>query len=195
MKRSAEVKRKTRETDIELSLDLDASTPISIGTGVPFLDHILHSMAFHGGFSLSLTAQGDLNVDAHHTVEDIGVVLGEAFSTVLEKSGAVTRFGHAVIPMDDALAEATVDVCERAYMVYRADYPQFYSGSFQMALLREFFHALSSRARINLHLDCRYGENSHHMAEALFKALGKALAQAYGRAGVDQAVMSTKGTL
>ncbi len=193
--RRAEVTRKTRETDISIVLEMDGTGPVQVRTGLPFFDHMLTAMAFHGGFSLRIEGTGDLEVDPHHLVEDTGLVLGQTLRKVLTEFGAVMRYGHSVIPMDDALSEATVDVCERPFLVYRAAYPQEMSGTFPMALLREFFHGLASAARINLHLECRYGENSHHMAEALFKALGRAVAAAYSAKAGDQAGMSTKGNL
>ena len=150
-------------------------------------------MAFHGGFSLQIEGKGDLEVDPHHLVEDVGIVLGTAFSRIVEDFGSVARFGHAVIPMDDALSEVTIDACGRPYLVYRADFPQARSGNFDMWLTREFFGGLATSARINLHAECRYGLNSHHMVESLFKATGKALSQAF--APVEGAPLSTKGSL
>jgi imidazoleglycerol-phosphate dehydratase len=166
-----------------------------VDTAAPFFDHMLTAMAFHGGFGLNLSARGDINVDYHHLVEDTGLVLGDAFHQLFEKTGAVARFGHAVIPMDDALAEAVIDVAERPCLIYQARFPQPYSGIFPMDLLKEFFSAFTQKARINLHLLCRYGDNSHHMAEALFKAFGKALRAAYTPGDTSREEMSTKGVL
>jgi imidazoleglycerol-phosphate dehydratase len=187
-----QVARKTRETDITLTLDPDAAVAGAIRTGLPFLDHLLTSMSFHGGLGLALEGSGDLEVDAHHMVEDTGIVLGQAFAAVLEKSGQVTRFGHAVIPMDEALAEATVDVCGRSTLFWHALFPQPQAGTFDLSLLREFFTALAAQACISLHVEVRRGENSHHMAEAGFKALGKALQQAYAPSSRE---MSSKGQI
>jgi imidazoleglycerol-phosphate dehydratase len=187
--------RSTKETKIELTLSPEPGLPGLIETGVPFLGHVLTSMAFHGGFGLSVRAEGDLHVDPHHLVEDLGLVLGDAFHRLFEVRGTVARFGHAVVPMDDALSEAAVDVCERSFLVYRADYPQTVVGTFQVDLLKEFFQAFTNRARINLHVICRYGDNSHHMAEALFKAFGRALARAYAPKAGNREEMSTKGAL
>jgi len=189
--------RTTRETNICVSLLPKASgrDAVKTDTGLPFFDHMLTAMAFHGGFGLQITARGDTNVDYHHLVEDSGLVLGEAFHLLLEKTAAVTRFGHAIIPMDDALAEAVIDVAERPYLVYHAQFPQEYAGDFPIALLKEFFFAFTQKARVNLHLICRYGDNSHHMAEALFKAFGKSLAKAYAPASTKREDMSTKGVL
>jgi imidazoleglycerol-phosphate dehydratase len=190
--RKVTIVRKTRETDISLTLDPDASGEPSIRTGIPFLEHMLTSMSFHGRFFLDVDGKGDLDVDPHHLVEDVGIVLGQAFSAVLEKGGSVSRFGHAVVPMDEALSEVTIDVCGRPTLVLNAGFPQGFAGTFDLALLREFFSGLSSQARISLHVDIRRGENSHHMAESSFKALGRALKQAYAPA---ESGMSTKGRI
>jgi imidazoleglycerol-phosphate dehydratase len=186
--------RSTRETRIELTLDLSRLEPIELTLPLPFFEHMLRALAFHGGFSLKLRAEGDIEVDPHHLVEDIGLVLGDALSRIPGEYGAVARFGHSVIPMDDALSEATIDACGRPYLVYEAVYPQPRAGSFDMALIREFLLALTNTAAINLHALCRYGKNSHHMVEALFKAVGKALAQAYEPAQ-SAGPRSTKGML
>ncbi|MDR3201296.1 MAG: imidazoleglycerol-phosphate dehydratase HisB [Spirochaetales bacterium] len=188
------VSRTTKETDISVSLTRGKEA-VSIDTGLPFFDHMLTAMAFHGGFGLTLKARGDIAVDYHHLVEDTGLVLGEAFHKLLEQSGAIQRFGHAVIPMDDALSEAVIDAAERPCLVYQAAFPQEFSGNFPMALFKEFFYAFTQNARVNLHLLCRYGENSHHMAEALFKAFGKALCAAYTPRSGSREDMSTKGAL
>jgi imidazoleglycerol-phosphate dehydratase len=191
------VSRATKETDICLSLLQRGSGPerVHADTQLPFFDHMLTAMAFHGGFGLSLKARGDIGVDYHHLVEDTGLVLGEAFHRLLERNGAVRRFGHAIIPMDEALSEAVIDVAERACLVYRAEYPQTHAGVFPLALLKEFFYSFTQKACVNLHLLCRYGENSHHMAEALFKAFGKALCRAYAPREGSREDMSTKGAL
>jgi imidazoleglycerol-phosphate dehydratase len=186
--------RTTRETEIEVTLDLQPSERLLIDTGVPFFDHMLHAMAFHGGFTLHVGAKGDLEVDAHHTVEDVGLVLGDAFRQLSAQERPRARYGFAVIPMDDALSEAAVDASGRPYLVYHAELPQPWIGSFDVSLVREFLQGLAVRAGINLHARCRYGENSHHMIEALFKALGKALAAAYAPTD-ETSVRSTKGTL
>ncbi len=191
--RKAAVVRKTKETDIKIELNLDSREKPVIGTTLPFLDHILYSMAFHGGFFLKIEASGDTEVDPHHLVEDTGLVLGDAFRQAAGDS-TLARFGHFIIPMDDSLAEATVDACGRPYLVYRAEYPQQNAGTFDIFLIKEFLKAFSDRAGVNLHLESRYGENSHHIAEALFKAMGKALGQAY-RLSNEGSVRSTKGSL
>jgi imidazoleglycerol-phosphate dehydratase len=189
--RASRVERKTRETDITLALDLDR-TGGAVRTGVAFFDHLLASMAFHGRFALELSASGDIAVDAHHLVEDTGIVLGQALAEIFAGLGGVARFGHAVIPMDEALSEVAIDVCGRPTLAWRAAFPQPWVGSFDLSLLREFFAGLAQQARISLHVETRAGENSHHMAEALFKALGRAVQQAWGRAGGE---MSSKGRI
>jgi imidazoleglycerol-phosphate dehydratase len=189
--RRIETSRKTKETDVAVVLDLSGPGDIQVDTGLPFFDHLLTSMAFHGGFGLSVKARGDVEVDAHHLVEDTGLVIGNALADILQRCQPVARFGHAVIPMDEALAEVAVDVCGRPTLGYRPRFPQARAGSFDLWLLREFFLALSNQARVSIHVDTRGAENSHHAAEAVFKALGKALAQAYG----PGRAMSTKGGL
>jgi imidazoleglycerol-phosphate dehydratase len=189
----ATVERTTKETKIQLTLDLDRREPPRIATGVPFFDHMLTAMAFHGGFYLEVTAQGDLEVDPHHLVEDLGIVFGDALKKAQDARGGVARYGSSVIPMDDALSEVAIDACGRAYWVYQAAFPQTHAGTFDLSLVREFVIGLANRAQINLHALCRYGSNGHHMVEALFKALGKALAQAYAPRDGGSAAMSTKG--
>jgi imidazoleglycerol-phosphate dehydratase len=190
-----EKSRKTKETDISVALSLEAGDGPEIATGVPFFDHMLTAFGFHGGFGLSVRAAGDLEVDAHHTVEDVGLVLGDAFSALAAQQGALTRYGSALIPMDDALSEVAVDVSGRPFLVYQASYPQDYAGTFDLSLVREFFLALSNRAAINMHATCRYGVNGHHMAESLFKAAGIALRRAYHPVGSGGGARSTKGTI
>jgi imidazoleglycerol-phosphate dehydratase len=190
--RKVTIDRTTRETDISITLDPDSASEPSVRTGVPFLDHMLHSMSFHGRFSLAVKGKGDLDVDPHHLVEDVGLVLGQAFFAVQEKGGPVTRFAHAVVPMDEALSEVTIDVCGRPTLVLNAAFPQPRAGAFDLFLLREFFSGFVSQARISLHVDVRRGENAHHMAECAFKALGRALKQAYAPGAAE---MSTKGRI
>jgi len=191
--RALEMKRETKETSINLRFDPDVPAQ-EISTGLPFFDHLLSSMAFHGRMGLRLSAVGDLEVDPHHLVEDTGLVLGAALRQCAQEHGPIARFGHAVVPMDEALGEAVVDAGGRSYLVHRADYPQEYCGRFPVALLQEFFYALAQKGGITLHLWARYGSNSHHMAEALFKSLGRALRQAYRPSGSTEPI-STKGFL
>lgn len=193
--RKITIERNTKETQITLTLDLSGSGSVISNTGLPFIDHMFHAMAFHGKFDLEINATGDLEVDPHHLVEDLGIVLGDALRESVLKYGGVKRYANKVIPMDEALSEITIDVCMRPYLVYKVDFPQERSGNFDMYLLREFFHGLAAKGAITLHAICRYGENSHHMAEALFKALGIAIKEAYTPIEGDTESMSTKGKL
>lgn len=193
MSRKATVTRTTKETDITITLALDSAAEPQVSTGLPFLDHMLTALAFHGKIGLAVSASGDIAVDPHHLVEDTGIVLGSCLRQIFKDNGPVKRFGHAVIPMDEALSEVTIDVCGRPTLRYNPGFPQDYSGEFPMWLFREFFLGLTIAARIALHLDCRHGENAHHMIEALFKALGKAVSMAYSPAGASG--MSTKGSI
>ncbi len=192
--RKIKLERKTRETHVDVEVNFDTPGNIKIDTGVPFLNHLLHAMAFHGNFSLLIKAAGDTEVDAHHVVEDTGLVLGDVLAAVVSGAVSVKRFGHAVIPMDEALSEVTIDVCGRPTCVYSVRFPQNVVGSFDLLLLREFFYALANRAKISIHAQTRAGKNSHHMAESLFKALGKALSQAYA---YNEKItdISTKGSI
>ena len=187
--RRARVERHTNETQITVAIGLDDGGSVSIDTPVPFFSHMLEAMSFHGGFSLSVRARGDVEVDPHHLVEDVGLVLGDGLRAARGAVGVV-RFASALVPMDDALAEVVVDVGGRPYLHYEANYPQPAAGDFDVALVREFLLALAMRAAINLHVTLRHGANAHHMVEALFKALGRALAAAYAPSG---RAMSTKG--
>ena len=186
------VERTTKETQIAIELDLSNTPSVSIETGLPFFDHMLHALAFHGGIQCTVRGTGDIEVDPHHLVEDVGIVLGDVIAQFIDKNGPVQRFGQAIIPMDDALSEAVVDLCGRSYLVYQAELPQPRVGTFDVSLIREFLFGLTSHGRFNLHATCRYGENSHHMLEALFKALGRALGAACAPAGN---IRSTKGSL
>jgi imidazoleglycerol-phosphate dehydratase len=194
--RKSESERKTKETDVKITMDPDNGGSVSIQTTIPFFDHILTAMAFHGGFNLSITAKGDTDVDPHHLVEDTGIVLGDLLNRIVTEFGAVERFGNSSIPMDDALSEIVIDVCGRPYLVYQCSFPQPFAGQFDLSLVKEFFSGLSARAKINIHTMTRTGENSHHMVEALFKALGKAIKQAYSlkNPGANGG-MSAKGTI
>ncbi len=190
--RLVHIARTTRETDISLTLDPAAEVEGGIHTGLPFFDHMLTAMSFHGRLGLMVAAKGDVDVDPHHLVEDVGLVLGQAFAGIFEKTGHVARFGHAVIPMDEALAEVAIDVCGRPTLSLHAVFTPVWAGTFDLSLLREFFAALASAARISLHIEVKRGENGHHMAEAAFKALGRALAEAYAPDGRE---MSSKGRI
>lgn len=194
-------KRKTNETDISISIGfIDADVTKSLGdlrinTPIPFFSHMLNAMLFHGGWSGTVDASGDVEVDAHHLVEDVGIVIGDIFAEYALKNQPYKRFGHALIPMDDALAECTVDFSNRAFLVYRANFPQSFIGeNFDVSLGREFFTSLAHNARINLHLETRYGLNSHHILEALFKACGRAIRESL-QSTDSNIVPSTKGNL
>ncbi|MBI9102112.1 MAG: imidazoleglycerol-phosphate dehydratase [Spirochaetales bacterium] len=194
MSRTAEISRTTKETNIKILIDLDSREEPKIDIELPFFTHILYSMAFHGGFYMEITGRGDIDVDPHHLVEDIGLVLGDVFTAIRTADGPHKRFGHFIIPMDEALSEVTIDVAGRPYLVYNANYPQPVAGTFDISLLKEFLLAFANRGGMNIHAVCRYGDNSHHMAEALFKALGKALGQAFSPAE-GNIILSTKGKL
>ena len=195
---TVKLSRTTKETAIELriqELTDSATTPsCHVGSKIPFLDHMLTTFALYANIAIELRAKGDLAVDQHHTVEDIGLVLGEALLALYNTKKNRGRFGYAAIPMDDSLAEAALDVCNRPYLVYRPLFPQSHVGTFPTVLLKEFFNALTMRARWTLHLTIRYAENSHHAIEALFKAWGRAYAMASNVMPRGE-VLSTKGTL
>jgi imidazoleglycerol-phosphate dehydratase len=196
MGRRAVVQRKTSETDIRMTIDLDGSGAHRIQTGIPFLDHMLAQVARHGRFDLDLTAAGDLPVDLHHTVEDVGIVLGDAVSQALGEKAGILRYGAARVPMDEALASAVIDLSGRPFLVFQAPQLTGRIGDFAADLVREFFQGLTNHLRANVHIHVEYGQNLHHMAEAVFKAAGRALDQATAvdprLAGI---VPSTKGSL
>lgn len=191
--RTASVSRKSKETDISVQLNLDGGE-VSVQTGIGFFDHMLTAFAVHGGFGLTLTCKGDLEVDCHHTVEDTGIVLGQAFQKALGDKGGVARYGSFFVPMDEALGFCAVDISGRPYLVFDARFPEERVGEFDTCMGAEFFRAFAFNAGITLHLRVPYGENSHHMLEALFKAAGHALKIAC-RETADGAVLSTKGML
>ena len=191
--RNACVKRKSRETEIELSVDL-AGGPVSVETGIGFFDHMLTAFGVHGGFGLQVKTKGDLEVDCHHTVEDTGIVLGQAFRQALGDRAGIERYGSFFIPMDEALAFCSADISGRPYLVFEADFPQERCGDFDVCMTEEFFRAFAVNAGITLHLRCLYGKNSHHMVEALFKAAAHALKAAAKENGTTE-TLSTKGML
>ncbi|HOQ05035.1 MAG TPA: imidazoleglycerol-phosphate dehydratase HisB [Anaerohalosphaeraceae bacterium] len=192
-KRTACVQRKTNETDISVQMNLDGQGAYEISTGVGFFDHMLCHLSKHSGIDLTVQARGDLQVDAHHTVEDVGICLGEALGEALGEKRGIARFGHAVVPMEDAKAEVSVDLSGRAYLVYRVQYTSEKIGEFDVQCVEEFWRAFSAAGRLNLHIEVPYGVNSHHIAEAVFKAVGQALGQAVRITG--KRIPSTKGTL
>ena len=196
MNRSAKVQRKTNETDIKLTLTLDGSGQRRITTPVPFFNHMLEAVARHGLYDLEIEATGDVEVDPHHLVEDVGICLGQAFREALGDRSGITRYGEATIPMDETLVAAAVDFSGRAAFVYRADALKGRRvGTFDVELGREFFGGFVSTALCNLHLEVRYGENAHHMIEALFKAFARATSMAARLDPRVKGVPSTKGTL
>ena len=193
--RKANIKRNTNETQIQLSLNLDGTGKSDIDTGVGFFDHMLTHIAKHGLFDLNVKCDGDLDVDAHHTVEDIGICLGQVVETALNDKRGIVRFGSATVPMEDALAEVSIDLCGRPYCVYNAEYRTEKIGEFDVELVEEFARAFSNNGRFNLHINSRYGTNSHHIAEAIFKALGRALRIAVSIDPRNDDIPSTKGVL
>jgi len=194
--RTATLHRKTSETDIRARLSLDGHGRYKISTGIRFLDHMLELFARHGGFDLELTARGDLDVDQHHTVEDIGIVLGEAVGQALGSKRGINRAGYFVMPMDETLAVAAIDLSGRSYLVMDARIQARRVGDLQTELLEDFFHGFTTSARANVHLKVAYGRSSHHGVEALFKAFARALRYACSRdARLKRQLPSTKGLL
>ncbi len=191
--RTAEIKRKTKETDIILALNIDGGE-VFVDTGIGFFDHMLNSFAVHGGFGLKVKVIGDLNVDDHHTVEDTGIALGQAFFKSLGDKSSIERFGSFYVPMDEALAFASVDISGRPFMVFDADFPQEKCGDYTSAMTVEFMRAFAYNAGITLHIKSLYGYNSHHITEAIYKAVAHALKIAVKDNG-SGAVLSTKGVL
>jgi imidazoleglycerol-phosphate dehydratase len=195
MSRQAEIVRKTKETDITLAVGLDGSGQGSRQTGVGFLDHMLDLLARHGGLDLEVHADGDLATGGHHTVEDTGLALGQAMDTALGDRRGITRYGHAVIPMDEARASCVIDVSGRPLLVFTADLPPGATGTFDHELTEEFFRAVASTAFLTVHLTVDAGTNAHHMIEAAFKAFARALRQAVSVDPRETGIPSTKGVL
>ena len=193
MERIAKINRKTKETDINLKLNLDGSGKSEIHTGIGFFDHMLEGFAKHGFFDLDCTVDGDLYVDGHHTVEDTGIVLGDAIKQAVGDKKGMKRFGFFILPMDDALALCAIDICGRPYLNFECDFTVQNVGGTE--LIREFFYAISYRAGMNLHIKLLSGSNNHHIAEAVFKAFAKALDQAVSMDERIDGVLSTKGSL
>jgi imidazoleglycerol-phosphate dehydratase len=193
--RVARVERKTRETEIRLQLALDGSGVSQVDTGIGFLDHMLTSLATHARFDLEITCRGDLHVDAHHSVEDVGIVLGQALRQALGDKRGITRFGHAYVPLDEALSRAVVDLSGRPWLHFGATFKARLLGTLPTELIEDFFWALADHGRFNLHLDTLRGRNAHHIAETLFKATARALRMAVARDAQVGDVPSTKGAL
>jgi imidazoleglycerol-phosphate dehydratase len=194
--RRAEVTRNTKETRITLSVNLDGTGTSRLDTGLPFLEHMLEQVARHGLIDITLEAKGDLHIDAHHTVEDIGITLGQAFARAAGDKNGIRRYGHAYVPLDEALSRVVIDFSGRPGLEYHVDFPRARVGEFDVDLVHEFFQGFCNHALVTLHVDCLRGKNAHHNAETIFKAFGRALRMALE---VDprapDSVPSTKGSL
>lgn len=196
MSRTASVKRDTNETQIEVSLNLDGTGVSRFDTGIPFFEHMLDQIARHGLIDIEITARGDLDIDHHHTVEDVGIVLGQAFAKAIGDKRGIIRYGHAYVPLDEALSRVVLDCSGRPGLEYAVDYPRARVADFDVDLIGEFFQGFVNHALVTLHIDNLKGRNAHHIAETVFKAFGRALRMAVSpdpRAG--DAMPSTKGTL
>lgn len=192
--RTSEITRKTKETDIKIKLNIDGSGTPLIDTGIGFFDHMLTALCVHGGFDMEISCKGDLNVDGHHSVEDVGISLGKAFAEALGDKSGITRYGSAFIPMDEALGFCALDISARPFLVFNAEFTNEKIGDYDSCLTEEFMRAFAFNAGITLHLKSEYGKNDHHITEALFKALAYALRTAVKENESGKAV-STKGTL
>lgn len=195
MARTAEISRKTNETNITLSLNIDGEGKSDLETGVPFMTHMLDLFAKHGQFDLNIVANGDTDVDDHHTTEDIGICLGQVLKDALGDKKGIKRYGNAFVPMDEALAQVTVDLSNRPHLEMRAEFPSQKVGTFDTELVHEFLWKLALEARMNLHVIVHYGQNTHHIIEAIFKALARALDEATTIDSRIKGVPSTKGML
>ena len=195
MSRTSQIHRTTGETDVQLSLDLDGTGAGDRATGVGFFDHLLDSVARHGLFDLDIRVEGDLETGAHHTVEDAGIALGQALDEILGDRAGIRRFGHAVVPMDEARASAAIDISGRPFTSFAADFPAERVGDFDTELTEEFFRAVANAAKLTLHVRVESGTNAHHMVEASFKAFARALREAVQDDERVQGVPSTKGVL
>lgn len=194
--RSAKVSRNTKETQIQVELNLDGRGQVKLKTGLAFLEHMLDQVARHGMLDLNIDAKGDLEIDAHHTVEDIGITLGQAFKEALGDKVGIRRYGHAYVPLDEALSRVVVDFSGRPGLEYRVNYPRARVGDFDLDLLREFFQGFVNHAQVTLHIDNLHGGNSHHIAETIFKAFGRALRIAAEFDPLMAGILpSTKGSL
>lgn len=194
-RREGSIKRTTGETDIEVKLVLDGKGETTINTDVPFLDHMLTLFGVHGFFNLQVTARGDVEVDDHHTVEDLGICLGKAFAEALDDKVGINRYGYTFLPMDEALVRVALDLSNRPYLVYNVSLPDQKVGSFDTALVKEFMRAFCQNCGVTLHIDLLHGENSHHIIEAVFKGLGRAMNQAVSLNPSLDGALSSKGCL
>lgn len=192
--RTAEIKRKTKETDITIAINLDSTKTIEISTGIAFFDHMLTALSLHSGIGMNINVKGDLEVDCHHTIEDTGIALGQALKQALADKSGITRYGTSYIPMDEALAFVTLDISGRPFLVYNAEFERAKMGTMDTQMVGEFFRAVAFNAGITLHINSMYGTNDHHKAEAMFKAFAHALKQAIGKVNNGE-VLSTKGVL
>ena len=195
MARQAQVTRSTNETQISVSLNLDGSGAGKLDTGVPFLDHMLDQVARHGGFDLEISAKGDLHIDAHHTLEDIGITLGQALAQALGDKQGIRRYGHAYVPLDEALSRVVVDLSGRPGLAFKIDFVRARIGEFDVDLVHEFFQGFTNHAHVTLHVDNLKGDNAHHQAETAFKAFGRALRMAVELDSRVRGVPSKKGSL
>lgn len=195
MGRTAKVHRRTKETDIAVDLEIDGKGAARVGTGIPFLDHMLDSFARHGLFDVTIQAKGDLDVDYHHTVEDVGLALGQAFKEALGDKHGIRRFGESIVPLDEALARVVVDISGRPYLAYRVQIRGGRVGTFDTDLPHEFFQAIVNQLGMNLHMDVQHGENPHHIIEACFKGFARAMDAATALDPRIEGVLSTKGSL
>ncbi|MGA2060264.1 MAG: imidazoleglycerol-phosphate dehydratase HisB [Thermoguttaceae bacterium] len=195
MSRSASIHRKTVETDIELDLNLDGGGTAEVATGVGFFDHMLTLLGKHSAMDLSIKARGDLQVDQHHTVEDVGICLGQAVKEALGDKTGIRRFGHFTLPMEETLVTSAVDLSGRSFLVFKAEFPAHRIGEFESELVGEFWQAFAANAMCNLHIVVHHGRNSHHIAEAIFKATARALRNAVELDPRVRGIPSTKGTL
>ena len=193
--RIAEIHRKTKETDVRVVLNLDGSGHSQVSTGLPFLDHMLDLFARHGLFDLKVDCRGDLEIDDHHSVEDIAITLGQALTQALGDKAGIARYGEAVVPMDEALCRSVIDLSGRFYLVYEVQTRRQKIGNFSVELAEHFWRSLAETARFNLHIDCLRGRNTHHILEGTFKATTRALRQAVSRDPRISGVLSTKGAL
>ncbi len=196
MQRRATIQRDTLETKIQINIDLDGGGKTDFDTGVPFLEHMLDQVARHGQIDLTIKAKGDLHIDAHHTVEDIGISLGQALTQALGDKKGIRRYGHAYVPLDEALSRVVVDLSGRPGLEFHADFRRGRIGDFDVDLIHEFFQGFVNHADVTLHMDCLRGDNAHHVAETLFKAFGRALRMALEPdPRMQGSLPSTKGTL
>ncbi len=195
MTRHASIERNTKETQISLSINLDGTGVAELSSGIPFLDHMLEQIARHGLIDLHLKAKGDLAIDAHHTVEDIGICLGETLREAIGDKKGIVRYGHAYVPLDEALSRVVLDFSGRPDLEYHVNFPKEMVGSFDVDLFKEFFQAVANHARISLHIDSLRGKNNHHIIETVFKAFGRALRMAVENDPRQSGIPSTKGAL